>query len=179
MREKMTVWEIVPDSDLYHCLALMDKDKYWDVVHSFQGKPLLESWIPLEIYIDEVKLSGDFPSLPGGMPPIFNKRAVDILRHLMEHSVEILPLKSDRGELYAVNVLDVVDCLDNPLSDIKYLPSGGVMHIDRYIFKEGCLNGKHIFKIHEEITNRVFVSDAFKEVVEKENLEGLIFRPTG
>lgn len=173
----MSIWQLFPDSAHYHCLAFADRNIWSNIVQMFRGVSLLQSWKPLAVYIDERKLPGHFPSLAGGLPPIFNKHALEVLNPLIEGSVEALPLIFDEDELYAINVLDVADCLDVKKSEIEYFPDGGVMYVSRHVFNKECLGDeRHIFKIPQEIVKRVFVSDAFKKLVEKEHLEGLNFR---
>ena len=46
------------------------------------------------------------------IPLILNKKAVDTLDDLIEGQVEILPLKHPSENYYAINVINVLDCID-------------------------------------------------------------------
>jgi hypothetical protein len=169
----MTIYTIVPDADTYHCLVLADP-KDWDKFDDFTGKRLAHMWVPVAVKIFKVKRAGDFPSLINHVP-VLSSRAWQVLQSLIGGSVEALPLEHPTGIFYAINVLDLVDCLDYSRSQIERFPSGGIMYIERYAFKKGCVEGRHIFKIAEAPLKRVLVSDTFKQLVEKSQLEGLIF----
>ncbi len=80
------------------------------------------------------------------------------------------------GNFWAVNVLEVLDCLDHSLSEFEYLASGNLKHITRYVFKPNCIENKPIFKIPERKGKQIFVSDEFKALVENNGLKGLTFK---
>jgi hypothetical protein len=181
----MLIWRIVPDSDTYRTLtqieSAMDYTELREALKS--GRPTGDMWIPLPVRLyddeegEEDKPLGDFPSLFAGVPPVFSKRALEVLNPLIADSIEILPLVGLESEFFIVNVIDVVDCLDHQRSKyIKFENSERIMHVEYYVFKENCLKNKHIFIIPEIIRKAVFVSDAFKTLVEQNRLEGLIFK---
>lgn len=170
----MTIYRIVPDSDTYHSLSIIDSE-HVEIFRQFTGKSLAHSWFPVQVRIFRAKKSGDFPSLLSHVP-IFSERALQILRPLISNSLEALPLKCDFGKFYAANILDVVDCLDDSLANIERFSSGRIMAIERYAFKEDCIEGKHIFKIPETALQDVLVSDNFKSLVEENGLLGLEFK---
>ena len=99
-----------------------------------------------------------------------------ILVPIIHDSVEFLPVKCETRNLFVVNVLRVIDCLDHDHSRLVKSPSTGkVLMIDQYSFYDGCTDNHNIFKIPEMLTNHVFVSDEFKATVEDNNLGGLLF----
>jgi hypothetical protein len=173
----MPTYTITPDADTYHCLVLTNPSD-WDRFDEFTGERLADTWTPVAVKTLKVKKAGDFPYLISHVP-VFSGRAWQILQSLVKGSVEALPLEHPTKTVYAINVLDLLDCLDYSRSQIVRFPSGGIMEIERYAFKEGCVEGKHIFKIAEAPLKQVLVSDAFKELVERSQLEGLIFSKVG
>ncbi len=54
--------------------------------------------------------------------------------------------------------------------------SGRIMLIDKYEFEKETVSGKHIFTVEGLPTLGTVVSEFFKEIVEKNGLEGLIFK---
>lgn len=170
----MIIYTIVPESDIYHSL-LLESSNDWDVFQQFDGRKLGDSWTPIPVKIYRSLEAGDFPSLASHVP-VFSRRALQSLSPLIGDCIEALPLKNNVEELYAINVLDVVDCLDYSRSEFKYFSDGEIMDIVRYAFKADCIRDKHIFKVRESPLNRVLVSEEFKNVVEGSGLEGLIFR---
>jgi len=173
----MSTYTITPDADTYHCLVLTDPND-WDRFDEFSGERLANMWTPVAVRTFKVKKEGEFPHLASHVP-VFSEQAWQILQSLVKGSVEALPLKHPTKPYYAINVLDLVDCLDYSRSQIVRFPSGGIMEIDRYSFKESCVEGKHIFKIAEAPLKQVLVSEKFKELVEKNRLEGLVFSKVG
>lgn len=187
----MDVWEYIEDVDNYQGVLPVNREATDLMIGQFKGRPVPKPWEPLAVYYPsredlaggqegvlwepgDVK-RGDFPCI-GGAVPVFTERAVKTLRPLIGDSVEILPLVCDEDDLYIINVIDVVDCLDRERSKLKFFSSGAVMRVEHYVFVEEALRGKHIFKIPERPV-AVFVSDAFKFVVEGEGLEGLRWKP--
>ena len=90
-------------------------------------------------------------------------------------SVEFLPAFYQHITLYALNVVEVIDCLDHQKSEFEYFPDGGIRRIKKYQLKSDLLHNKHIFKIPERIMGTTYVSDDFKNLIEQNGLSGLIF----
>lgn len=175
----MAVWKVLYDSDVYDCVYLSDPSAdytYTKVFDSdkFGHQRMGDSWTPVAVAVERGEKPGDFPSLPGGIPPVFRQRALDILHPLIADNIEALPLHCETEKLYAINVLAVADCLDHSRSQFERFPDGRIMMVDKYVFLEGCLD-KHIFRI-PELKVTIFVSDNFKMLVENSKLEGLIFK---
>jgi hypothetical protein len=170
----MSVYKLVPDSDVYDSL-LYDSPDSLEVNLRFDGRTLAQVWTPLRVVVYSVGRPGDFPSWSSHIP-VFSERAWRILEPLIETSVEALPLACAGGPFVAINVTDVADCLDPGRAEIKRFSTGEVMDVKSYAFKEGCLGARNIFKIPEALLNDVFVSENFKRAVEDAGLEGLIFR---
>ena len=84
-------------------------------------------------------------------------------------------MQCDSGEFVMLKITNVVDCLDYTRAEVKRFPSSGrVMQVISYAFKKDRLDNKIIFRIPEQ-TSRVYASQQFKDCVEKNQLEGLIF----
>jgi hypothetical protein len=173
----MALYVYTPDSDNYDSLALASSNAV-DRLRSFDGRPLAKGWRPLTVRIVKAQRRSDFPSLVSHVP-VFNERALKALRPLLGDTVEALPLKCAEGAFFAINVLDVTDCLDMDRSEMKLYPSGGIMYITRHVFDEGCAEGKHMFKITQGPLHETYVSDAFRQHVERARLTGLTFGPMG
>jgi hypothetical protein len=171
----MAIWEITFDADTFqHLIPLKPANLEW--IDLFQGSLIGTSWINVYVVVSNLndKQIGDFPSI-GGVPPIFNDRALNILLPLIYNDIEFLPLQCDTSILHAINIIKVVDCLDYNTSKLKLFPDGRVMRIEKYGFKKDCLKDVHLFKIPEQIKNRHYVSDEFKHMVETNHLKGMLF----
>ncbi len=175
------IWELRADVNHYQNLGLLHLEKDWQIpTYSFNGTPLKSQWNPLDVYIEDPQLlPSDFPSITG-IPLIVTGKSYSTIFPLIGEHVEFLPLNSTDfylKDLFAVNVLTVIDCLDRDQSKIVYFSDGNVADVEQFVFKLDCLGNAPIFKIPEHRVNRTFVSDAFKRLIEKNNLVGLMFLP--
>jgi hypothetical protein len=170
----MKIWQLDADVDNYDNFTTIKKEDLSKF--DFDGSHLIESWEPVAVrVIEEIKVS-DSPGLSSGAP-VMSERAVEILRELMGSSVEILPLRYRKGDYYAINVTDVLSCINYDEAEYKLFSSSNrIMRFIKYSFKEHILKDKHIFKIVDEPRRRPFVSDVFRRKVLDEGLEGFYFK---
>jgi hypothetical protein len=116
---------------------------------------------------------GDLGSLVGNDAIVMSQKAVDALRPLIEHSVELLPYDTEVGPYYLVNVLDEGQYLDRDKTDCdRRLPNGLCAGINRFVFDASKLQGKHIFRIPDSPVFR-YVSDAFIDACQTHGLQGI------
>jgi hypothetical protein len=170
----MAVYVIKPDSDTFDSIMPVRSDD-WDIFAEFDGRRLADSWKPVACRIYRVGRSGDFPSLLNHVP-VFSERAWQALEPLLRGYVEALPLETEEGRFLAINVLELLDCLDETRSEVERLPDGHIIFIDRYVFREDCLGDTPMFKLPQLSLTQVLVSERFKSAVEEHGLEGLIFQ---
>ena len=170
----MNIYEYLPDSNKYECFEFASKyDRSLDKFGL--GVRLGGNWTPIPAKIDDsVGSPGDFPSVLWDIP-VFSLRAWTILEPLIGDSVEALPLKCRDRSLFALNVLAVVDCLDQKKCEFKYYSSGKIMRVAKFAFRSDPAVKHHMFSI-PEASGVVFVSDQFRETVDKEKLKGLTFK---
>jgi len=147
----------------------------------FNGKSLRDKWkdIPTQLFTEEhMNLDGDFPYFLYGGVLVCSARAWDHLKSLISNEVEHFQLNcvncTDRS-FYALNVLNVIDCLDYSRSKIDHFKTGRIKSIQNMTFLPNCYRSTNIFKIPEWILSDVFVTQEFKATVEHNNLKGLIF----
>lgn len=126
---------------------------------------------------DEHNLEGsDFPSFRGGMLTC-SRRALVALSPLLGDHVEILSLNCQGYDYSLLNVLTIVDCVDYSRTEAGTWPSGAKRIRGMPYFLPGCVPDVPIFKIQEWSMGNLFVSDEFKEVVERYDFVGLRFFP--
>lgn len=141
----------------------------------FDGTKRSDTWVPIDVQVIEDRRKSDTPGLSSGVP-VLSPRAIEVLKDLMGDKVEILPLRCRKGEYYAINVLDVLDCIDYEKAEFeRFESSGRIMLFNKYAFNPDCVNGKHIFKIVDEPVRRPFVSDEFRNRVLDNELVGFKF----
>jgi hypothetical protein len=182
----MAIYAIKAEPDNYDSLLLKDAND-WERTIQLNGKPLGSAWKPLFCKRDPAHEPAnrgkpvDITSL-NGLALVFSKRALDTLAPLVGSSIEALPLELDcpLGEFYVINVLELVDCLDESRAEIERFPKGGkIMAVDKYAFKPGCTDGKHIFKLAGFEMGDVLVSEEFKRLVQGRKLVGTRFKAVG
>jgi hypothetical protein len=106
---------------------------------------------------------------------VYIDKAWQILAPLLQDYVKLLPLQCESGN-YIILKPQIIDCLDRSLTVIKrFDDSDHVMHVVSYAFKTEIIKDKHFFTIPEAFAYN-FVSQTFKDCVEANGLEGLIFR---
>lgn len=102
---------------------------------------------------------------------------MEVLRPLIQNSIEELELQFSEVEYYAINVITVLNVLDYDKSDyIKFSDGNRIMVIEKYVFKKcDALVNHNIFKIVDEPGRKAFVSDSFKQTAEDNKLSGFKF----
>lgn len=194
----MKYWKYTTDSDHFQTLYLTDYGRDSPLLfhdENYKRGRLLSKPFPnvSVAYVKDLKelspsqralaqqgklRKGDFPSLYG-LEVVFSERALQVLESLIQGGVQIMPLHCDEDQLYLIHITDLIDCLDRPKSEIKWVTGyegNLVFRIDHYVFDENNLIGKNIFKFPELFTS-TFVSDDFKTAVEDHELQGLRWDP--
>lgn len=180
----MNIWRIMADPNRYRSFDSTDitPSQSVDLTQKFRsGQALGADWTTFRVKLfeyeseesQEEKPIGDFPSFAGIVPLFISALALKILHPLIKNNVEVLNVLTDIGTFYALNVF-TCNCLDQTKSVFVRFDDGGIMRVERYAFRPGSLEGKHIFRI-PEVWSNTFVDEAFKQTVEENRLEGLVF----
>jgi hypothetical protein len=171
----MKIWELESETIGYYTINTSnfaeDSLKYFKP--NFKGNPI-EDWKAVDVQTYRDGKYTDAPQLISGIP-ILSKRAIECLSTIMKGSVEILPLSHPEYDLYAVNVLNVIDAIDYKNAEEKRLSSGHFVGFNKYAFHFERVQNQHIFKIPETVKLDVFVSDEFRDTVLRHNLVGFRF----
>lgn len=155
------------------------------LIPRFNGKPIGDRWIknlPVRLAWSEdndgSELGSHFPFLLDDGILACSGKAWDCLKLLIGEHVEALELDCQDGQFFALNVLTIKECLNYEESQLTYWADGygGIQSVQRLVFRSGCSDNAPIFKIPEFIMLSIYVSEAFKAVVEANNLKGMIFR---
>lgn len=177
------IWKLEHDRKFKTLTYLDEVIGYKKIKSIIKGKPqsLLSTWDALEVeFLFEVddfiprptREDSDFPGLM--LILAGNKKAINVLKPLIKEQVEFLPLKTDEGEYWLVNILNVLDCFDE--DKIVYRTTDiGLKRIEKFAFRGDCMENQHIFKFAINNYSKVYVSDEFKQLVQKHELKGLKF----
>lgn len=176
------LWIVHIDSDNYAKFKEIDRHEDWiALLDDFKSGTLLgEKWKPTNLEIYRGVTSDDDLPVPDFVMGIVTKaisaKALLILDPLISSCVEFLPLSTPYGSYYELNVKRR-DCLDTARSILKrFKHSGLIMRVEKYAFHWKQLEEVNIFLLPELGLSTLFVSDAFKQQVEENNLTGLIFQ---
>ena len=108
---------------------------------------------------------------------ILNEKSYKILYPYIKNEAQIFKVKCENDNLYVVNITNIIDCLDYDKSEIKRFPSSGrVMRVIKYVFKIEKLRNTTIFKLPEFPKGISYVTENFKNIVEKNNIKGFKFK---
>ncbi len=111
---------------------------------------------------------------------LVNEKAKNSLACMLEESVEFIPMKSEK-KLYLLNILCVADALDlNNIEADSY--KGKVTYIRKFSFIKEKIPKAPIFRVMCEksiYTGAAFVTEAFKENVDRNGLMGFRFEEVG
>lgn len=177
----MNVYSFVADSDQYQNLSLVNEAEDWEALYQFYGCPIGAAWRPLNVEIlcddesSDERLPSDTPSLFAGVPTL-SRRAAEVLQPMLHDNGELLPLQCDEGDYFIFNVTRIVDALNEANSDVVRFPDGKrILDIRQFVFFPSQLKDVDIFKLPQQMSGGVFVTDGFVRAVREAGLRGFSF----
>ena len=174
----MMIWTLETESDFTKFYFPIEEDKilFHELVKKYfeDSKTVSENWRPLFMLRGEPLKHPDFFSIDDTGVIAISQLAVDNLQEFFNDAVELLPLETDIGKYYAMNVLNYVDCLNNTESKYEATKGGFIVNYSLLEFDEEKLGENYIFKI-PEMPYQIFITDDIQEQCETENLNGLFF----
>lgn len=156
-------------------LITSNNDKGHPITSVFEGDSKLQCWSPIQVETMYKKQYHDFPNYVSGKP-VVSKRVKEILEPFLIGKVEFLPLIHETLELYMINVLEIIDCVDWKRSDVMLTSKGQFAGFNKLVFDFNRIpENTYMFKIKEMAGVWVFVTSAFKEIIERHKIKGLDF----
>ncbi len=174
----MKIWKLNFELDLYDNLMPVNKISI-DELQTFDGRSKKDNWRAIKVKRMEPEKSLELSNAPGFYwhIPVFDKRAVDVLNKYLINTSEILLLKNEERDFYAINIIKILDCIDYENSEYKMFKDGKkIMRFKKYVFKQNAINDIHFFKIKDEPIGRPFVTDSFRNSVLDAGLTGFKFQ---
>ncbi|HYK74648.1 MAG TPA: suppressor of fused domain protein [Pseudoneobacillus sp.] len=172
----MRFWELRVDPTVDELWGKDDKsNQVMSDRKGLTGTSMKDTWKPIELVTIEPGDKGDMISYgKNTINPIFTKKAVEVLKDLIQDSVEILPIHHDQYDGYLINIVNVLDCLNEENTKMS---KWGV--IEKYDFIEEKVKDQHIFFAYKKKTASPtlvpIVSEDFKQRVEGNELRGFRF----
>lgn len=174
----MNIYQLWSDHT-YRAFETKDKHGYKSFV--FDGVPV-ENWTDVELYpskhrTETGKPIGDVYPVTAGTA-IINEKTFKVLEPHITDCVQILSATIKSKKVYVLNFTTVIDCLDRDASKVIFFSnSDRIMEIEEFAFHKELLTNAFAFKIPEEIQSPPFVTEEFKELIEKNNIKGFKFVP--
>lgn len=151
-------------------LGLEEFDLSWN----WTPRRLASNWPEIRVKMCG-KLPNDFPTFSTGIP-MFSERAVEALRDLLEPSGELLPVITDKGLIYVLNITTVVEALDMDRSELSWTATDADWASNVWVFEfdPDRLTNAPIFRLRE-CPNWWCVSDVVLNRALAAGLKGMAF----
>jgi hypothetical protein len=160
----------------YSFAELIPNTESLDMINEgFIGKPMKDDWNiqKMQWNLEESDVIGDFSFLAGLIPVINNNVLEKLDKLITEEYVELLPIVINNEKYFALNLLNInSDILNIKKSNLEYFEDNSIMYINEYVFND--IGVEPIFKI-SQLTTHIFVTDIFKNIIEKEKVTGINF----
>jgi hypothetical protein len=154
-----------------------------DYFHThFIGKTMLADWRPPKFQIlGKSKPVRDFVSWMT-CAPVVSEKAKNCLKDCLGDRVEFLPLIHIKNkQLFAINVLNFIDCLDVNQSDVAYSSEdpARIITVYRYVFDPSKIPADPvIFKVPQD-GNHTFISRTVVDIIVANQLTGSVLVKPG
>jgi hypothetical protein len=174
----MALWTLELDSNHNSFRFPLDGDKIlFDelVSNCFENsQPVSDKWQTLYMLRTEPKKHSDFFEIEQSDVIAISQKAADCLKQLIASTIELLPIETDAGKYYALNVLNFVDCLNRKESVYVAAKDGVIASYSSLEFFQDKIPKHGFFKI-PELPYCTFVSDYVLDECEENFLQGLVF----
>ena len=174
----MKIYQLWSDHT-YRAFETAEKDGYQ--TYHFEGIPV-ENQTPLELYPSKHSSESKLPI--GDVCPVeisavvVNEKCFKVLCPYIKDCAQVFQTKGNGQNLYVLNIIAVIDCLDRENAELKLFKSSGrIMRIEKYVFYEDKIKDAFIFKLPEELKSQPYVTEQFKQLIEKNDIRGFKFVP--
>ena len=172
------IWILTLDSSYtnYSFLSKKEEEKFENsiLIQFNNGNLIAPFWSSLYLRRMEPKKHPDFFEIADSGIIAISQRAVTFLETELKGAVELLPIETDAGRFYAMNILKVVDCLNRNESKYESTKGGTIVSYSLLEFDKNKIGENQIFKI-PEMPYCVFITNDFWKSCRDKNLRGLLF----
>jgi hypothetical protein len=162
----------------YEILHTIDRGD-WEIFAELNGTPQAHAWKPLRVRrvrgsLREGFRASDSPYY-GSEILIFRRAAIDALRDMLDAHGELLPLEDEDGvELWPFHPW-AIDALDQEKTQGSRLPDGRIELPRIHVFIPEKVKGVDIFKLPDERSGGIYLSERFLQRWKEAKLKGLDF----
>jgi hypothetical protein len=169
--------------DLLHFESVHEDMRLDLVLH--QTRPLLETWKPLNMFLDRRKWRCDLMAAGVGHHWAVGKKAHNSFASLLGETVEFLPVNCDHLKpCWIIHPLHYVDLA--PAAEHNAKGTANMTVVRKWAFRPEDLAGLHLFGLHQAPRSRSrqegigfcgnLCSDQFRRTVEVNDLFGIVFQ---
>lgn len=167
----MRIYELIINEKSL-CLAYVE-DALHPINSRFGGESKLGVWTPIEVETYFKRKYREFVKYAIGQPVISASVKSQIGTDILSE-VEFLPLIHKELDLVMLNITNVLDCVDWGRSDVSTTDAGNFAGFKKLVFDINKIPDQtYMFKIEETAGTTVYVTDKFKELIEKNNIKGV------
>ncbi|WP_379159270.1 imm11 family protein [Paenibacillus sp. sgz5001063] len=173
----MKVYELKVNHSKTTTLVMKNREQLssHSIRSDFMGQTLAQDWQPVEMQTLRSKMFNDFFDFVPEKP-IVSQKAMQILKPHTVSDVEFLPLIHTELDIFMINVINIIDCVDWQNSKAKWLLEKYFSGFDKLVFDFAKIpENTYMFKIKEQATTKVYVTELFRELIEEHQLPGLDF----
>jgi len=170
----MKVWLLRP-SENNTMIKRVNYEDGWNSL-DFVGEKIMKWEVP-QYKVYKKGRYKDYAYLKGGIP-VFSKKCLEVVGDLISNDVQLLDVNvvNHDVDLKIVNVTNVLDATDYSASiPERSTYDGRLVGFKKLSFIEDVVKDQVIFKTPEFPETRVFVTDAFRELVLRSKLKGFVF----
>ncbi len=176
----MDIWELVSDIGYtnFSFPILEEKSQFKKFNEEYFETSLLvgDKWKRLGMITGEPMKHPDFFEVEETGVIAASEKAINVLERHLNDAVELLPIETDIGKFYILNVTYFIDCFNKSKSLFTASNTGTVVSYIKLEFNEKKIGESAIFKI-PELPYRIFLSDKIESLCKRQNLRGLEFDP--
>ncbi len=147
----------------------------------FDGRPFSNEWKPIELKVISMGDSGETLSITDNYYLaahlfVINNLTIEVLSDFIKESGELLSVKCSGKNVKLFNCTNLVDGVDESLSDIVRFGDGRILTFRRLVLNMTKCTGNNIFRLLKDPLGGVYVSDVFLERVNVAELKGFTFK---
>lgn len=171
----MIIWILETDlnSTDFDFVSEDDKVFFHHLVKDYfeESKPVFDKWRHVQMLRGEPKKHSDFFEIDDTNFIAISEKGVSLFK---DTKVELLPIETDMGMYYLINVLQFINCLNKEESIYQCTKDGTIVNYSLLEFYKEKIEDVLIFKI-PELPYATFLTHNFQEQCEKLGLQGLVF----
>ena len=152
----------------------------WKVDDFPPQAPIINDWKPLKVKFVEANIGyeTDLTQILSKVSSnVFSERAMTMVESNGFVTGEWLPVDTDDQTMWLLHLFTVIDCLDDQKIKVRKFKSGRTGAIEQHAFVKDRVPPTALFRAKNDLMNKIYCTDPFREFVMDCNLKGFLFYP--